>query len=45
MDRVFRVSKEKPQARSRAYCEGFDDAGAEKTCKPGGAGSQAKINP
>lgn len=45
MDRVFRVSKENPQARCRAYCEGFDDAGAEKTYKPGGAGSQAKTNP
>jgi hypothetical protein len=35
MDRIFRASKEKPQARCSASCEDFDDAGAEKTSKPG----------
>jgi hypothetical protein len=31
----FRVSEEKPQARCSASCEDFDEAGAEKTSKPG----------
>jgi len=35
MGRIFRVSEEKPQVRCSASCEDFDDAGAEKTSKPG----------
>jgi hypothetical protein len=35
MDRIFRVSEEKPKARCSASCEDFDDAGAEKTSKSG----------
>lgn len=40
---IFRVSKKEPQGRCRASCKDFDDAGADKTPKPGGAGSQTKI--
>ena len=38
MDRIFRVSEEKPQARCSASREDFDDAGAKKTSKPGEIG-------
>ena len=42
MERIFRVSEEKPQARCSASCEDFDDAGAEKTSKPGEDGQVDK---
>jgi hypothetical protein len=35
MDRIFRVSQERLQARSSALWENFDDADAEKTSRPG----------
>jgi len=45
MDGVFRASEEKAQARCSASCENFDDAGAEKTFKPGEDGCLISIDP
>jgi hypothetical protein len=35
MESIFHASEEKPQARCSASCEDFNEAGAEKTSKPG----------